>query len=314
MNPTRRTSLTLSAALLLGVALGLAGPRGERQSNDAAKSSSVGAVASVTDAGSSVPRAGNQSYSVPSSAASTSDAYAAAWELLKDGKLRREERRNLESDLLEVWAKIDLRAALHAAYEEEGTDEEDPFEVSPLDACFEGIRSQPDLVWELVSSWEYGLHTRELRKAWITHVGYQNPLKLLEHFTALPAEPMDSDEDPREQAVRMALTGCFEKGADPKLADAVLAKLGSLAADGDQERIVSSAASFLPLWIPENRHLEFLRGATTPVAREIHLRAYASLIQVYLSNGMEEKLDDIPTEFRAEVLARLGRRPPLLEK
>jgi hypothetical protein len=87
----------------------------------------------------------------------------------------------------------------------------------------------------------------------------------------------------------------------------------ALAVGEDRDLIVSTASAFLPLWIPEERHLEFLRAATAPVAREIHLQAYASLIQVHLNQGKEEKLDQIPAEFRAEVMARLGRHAPAKE-
>jgi hypothetical protein len=104
----------------------------------------------------------------------------------------------------------------------------------------------------------------------------------------------------------MALAGSIDQRDDPKLTNAVLDKLVVLAVDGERERIVTAAAEFLPLWISEERHLEFLRGATGPVAREIHVRAYASLIQVYLNHGKVEKLDEIPAEFRAEVRSRLA--------
>lgn len=304
MTAARHSPITLSAALLLGVALGLAGMREDRPSPAAATEPADDTAIAATDSLPSTFAAGRDS----AAAASPSAAYSAAWELLKDGKLRRKERRAIQCDLLEEWCQIDLRAALRAAFDEDEVTDEDPFAASPYDACSDGIRSQLDLVWELVEAREYGLHTRKLRTQWITLAGYQNPLKLLDHFPKLPAEPKDRQDDPRWQAVQMALAGSIEQSADPKLTDAVLAKLVVLAVDEDRDRIVNAAAGFLPLWIPEERHLEFLRGAKTPVAREIHLRAYASLLQVYLNNGKVEKLDEIPAEFRAEMMSLLGRR------
>lgn len=302
MTAARHSPITLSAALLLGVALGLAGMREDRPSPAAATEPADDTAIAATDSLPSTFAAGRDSATAASSAA----AYSAAWELLKDGKLQREERRVIQRALLAEWCRIDLRAALHAAFEEDDTIDEDPFATSPFEACSEEIQSQLDLVWELVEAREYGLHTRKLRTHWITLAGHQNPLKLLDHFPKLPAEPRDRQDDPRTQAVEMALAGSINQSADPKLTDAVLAKLVALAVDEDRDRIVNAAAGFLPLWIPEERHLEFLRGANTPVAREIHLRAYASLLQVHLNHGKVEKLDDIPAEFRAEVLSRLS--------
>jgi hypothetical protein len=302
MTAARHSPITLSAALLLGAALGLAGMRADRPSPAAATVPSDDAAIAATDSAPSTFAAGRDT----AAAASPSAAYSAAWELLKDGKLRRKERRVVGSALLEEWCRIDLRAALHAAFDEDEVTDEDPFAASPYDACSDGIRSQLDLVWELVEAREYDLHTRKLRTHWITLAGHQNPLKLLDHFPKIPAEPQDRQDDPRTQAVEMALAGSINQSADPKLTDAVLAKLVALAVDEDRDRIVNAAAGFLPLWIPEERHLEFLRGANTLVAREIHLRAYTSLLQVHLNHGKKEKLDQIPAEFRDEVMSRLG--------
>jgi hypothetical protein len=227
MTAARHSPVTLSAALLLGVALGMAGMREDRPSPAAATEPSDDAAIAATDSAPSTFAAGRDT----AAAASPSAAYSAAWELLKDGKLRRKERRAIQCDLLEEWCQIDLRAALHAAFDEDEVTDEDPFAASPYDACSDGIRSQLDLVWELVEAREYGLHTRKLRTQWITLAGYQNPLKLLDHFPKLPAEPKDRQDDPRWQAVQIALAGSIEKSADPELTDAVLAKLVALAVD-----------------------------------------------------------------------------------
>ena len=170
---------------------------------------------------------------------------------------------------------------------------------------FKAIEAQPDLVWDLIESREFGLHTRQLRKDWISIMSIRGPDKILKHFAALPEEPSGAGDPPRDWAIQSALTGSFANDADPNLALEVMRQLVELSDGGDREKIVAIAAGTLKLWIPEERHLEFLRGASSPVAREIHLKAYAGHLQRYVDFRKLEKLDQIPADLRAEVLPLL---------
>jgi hypothetical protein len=162
------------------------------------------------------------------------------------------------------------------------------------------MEQQLDLVWELIESREYGLQTRKLREEWISLVGHQNPLKLLDHFLMLPAEPLNGGLDPREEAVRLAMHQSLYKNADPKLVDAVMAKLVEFAALGDREQIISNAAMAFPMMLPEERHLDLLRSATTPVAREIYLKGY--IVHLCRVAERDHELPNlVPAEYRAEV-------------
>lgn len=314
MTPDRRTPLTLLAALLLGAALGLLATGEKPPSSSSLPATAEGAGTAARGNPSPPPRAGRESTSARLPAGSTAAAYSAAWELLLDRELPRDERTTLASALLEEWCLVDLRAALHAAFSDGRTDSDDPFAPDALDSCSKGIEQQPDLAWELCESQEYGLHTRRLRETWIVHTGVQDPLRLLDRYSLLPAERLEQGRAPRDAAIRMALVGSLEKNADPKLAEAVLAKLVALAEEGDREKIVSAAAAFLPQWLPAERNLESLRAAQSPVDREIYLKAYAGLVQSHLDIGQLEKLDQIPADLRAEVLPLLRLPEPAPEE
>lgn len=318
MTPARRTPLTLLAALLLGAILGLLATGEKLPLSSSVPAAAVGAGNDAPP----VPPPGMKSSSARPPSESSSGAYSAAWELLKDRPLPREERRALEDAVIKEWCVIDLKAALRAAFAEVGSpyfgDEDDPFVTHPnppFEACQDAIGQQLDLTWELVVSQEYGLNTRKLRECWITFVGLQSPLKLLEHFAMLPAEPWNGGLGPRDGAVRLAMHQSFDKSADPKLVDAVMAKLEEFATQFDRKQIISNAAMAFPMGLPEERHLELLRGATTPVAREIHLKSYVA----HLCRGLglpigHEVLDRIPVEYRIEARALLDLNEPASDR
>ncbi len=298
MNPARRTPVTLSAALLLGVAFGLARPWEVRLSNDAATVSSEGSVASVMDASSPESRAGEESFSVRSSASTTSDAYGAAWELLKGGNLPRKERRAVESGLWEEWAKVDLRAALRAAFEGDGTIDDDPFESSPADECMEEIQRQGDLVWDLISSREYGLHTRELRTAWIRVFAEERPLEVLRRLKDLPP-------DVRTEAVRVVVAAAYRLEQHVPGKEVVVAAVLAFRGTVDEAAVMEGFAGGLALATETSELSALLLNPPDPTLREVYLMAYVIGIRVNHRGSPQAALEMLPADLRAEVEWRL---------
>jgi hypothetical protein len=302
MPSARRTPLTLAAALLLGVALGLAGPREKRRSNEAATVRPEGAVATVTDAGTAVPRAGEKSLSVPGSAAATSDAYADAWELLKDGTLSRQERRSTESNLLKEWAKVDLPAALEAAIraasEGHWMDPDAYFVLSPLDACTEGIERQGDLVWDLIASREYGLHTRQLRKKWIHVFAEERPLEVLRRLPEMPP-------DVRAGAVLEAVATTHRLGQPAPGKEEVVAAVLAFRGTPDEAAVMQGYAGGIASVTESSELSALLLDPPDPAMREIYLMAYAMEIRMGSSASRQVGLGMLPPDLKAEVESRL---------
>lgn len=306
MHSARRIPITLSAALLLGVALGLSIQRERQPSTDDAPAPVEYPTAAGRDIRSSSSRPGAETSFIRKPASSTTAAYAAAWELLKDGKLRRRDRRDLECALMRKWCLIDLRAALHAAFEEEGMDEEDPFVESPLDACAEGIVDQPDFVWDLISSREYGLHTRRLRWKWIENEAEARPLELIRRLPELPADCI-------HEAIR-AVTAIIHFREDPtsvrdEVIDAVLVLRGTpdeaAATRGFVEGMVAARES--------DEIAALVADSPDPALRKLYLDAYVRSIGFLFPGQNPGGLDLLPVDVRAEVESRLGRDSPAPE-
>lgn len=307
MNPARCTPITLSAALLLGVALGLGGPRGKQSAPEGSNTPLKGFEVTARDAGATATRAGlESSSSVRTAASSTADAYAMAWELLKDGKLPRMERRDLECALLEEWCQIDLRAALEAAFGEEGMAVQDPFAESPLDACFSGILEQPDLVWELVSSREYGLHTRQLRSLWIEACAGTRPLEVMHRLPEMPAEV-------RHDAIYEAASSTHRREDPAPGRDAVAAAVLALLGTPDGLEAMEGFAKGLLSAMKAGELGLLVAKQQDPALRDLYLSAYVRGFKFSSTTQILTELEKLPAELRAEVESRLGQDTPAPE-
>lgn len=302
MHSARRTLITLSAALLLGVTLGLAGPWGKEATRN--ESPPARGVSAADDAGSANASGAAVASSVRTAAPSSSKACAAAWELLKDGKLRREERRQPEATLLREWSKVDLRAALLADFERSSGNRDDPFDSLPLDAYLE-VETQTDLLWELVLSREYGLHTRKLRREWINATARRDPLEILRRLPELPP-------DVRAGAVCRAVADSHRFADFPpkhrpaagkeEVIAAVLGLRGSPYEAAAMAGLAGGIAS-----IEEASELSgLLLNPPDPALRDVYLMAYAMEVEHGSSGGRQVALDILPAEVRAEVEALLG--------
>lgn len=288
MNAAPRTTLTLLAALLLGAALGLAGTRAKPPAADTLITPSKG-----FHAGSTPSRAAAESSAIRTAEVSTSDAYAAAWELLQQRDLRRKERQYLESSLLGEWRKIDLRAALHAAFEEEPARNEDPFE-SPFSGCWEEIPQQLDLVWELVATREYGLHTRALRKAWILASAEKRPLDVLRRLPDLPS-------DVRALAVHAAIYYTHHRQFAAPGKDEVVAAVLALRGTPDEAAALEGFATGIASTVDFTELGTLLLDPPDPDLRDVYVMAYAVGIAGSTSPNSNPHLDSLPPDLRAEV-------------
>lgn len=302
MHPARRTSLTLAAALLLGVALGLAGPREKKPAPEVLPSSAAVSDPAAPAAGpaSSSDRASTSS--IRTTTVSKPDAYAAAWELLQQRDLRRSERQQLETALLREWSKIDLRAALHAQFAAVPNGDEDaPFAGLPLGACMEEVENQPDLVWELISSREYGLRTHDLRVAWMDSCAGEQPLEVLRRLPDLPA-------DDRAHALQMAVH-CTHRQSQPAPGkDQVVAAVLALRGTPDEAAAMEGFAVGLARVTETSELATLLLDPPDPEFRDFYLAAY--VIEIDRGGPLNENpyLNSLPPDLRAEVEAAIKAR------
>lgn len=301
MHPARRTSLTLAAALLLGVALGLAGPREKKPAPEVLPSSAAVSDPAAPAAGPASSRDGSASSSARTTTVSKPDAYAAAWELLQQRDLRRSERQELESALLAEWSKVDLRAALHAQFAAvPNGNEDDPFQT-PLGACMEEVYNQPDLVWELMSSREYGLHTRDLRVAWMDSCAGEQPLEVLRHLPDLPA-------DDRAHALQMAVYSTHRQSQPAAGKDEVAAAVLALRGTPDEGAAMEGFGIGLARATETSELGTLLLDPPDPELRDFYLMAYAVAIDGGGPLGENAHLNSLPPGLRAEVEAAVKTR------
>jgi hypothetical protein len=304
MHSARRTLITLSAALLLGVAFGLAGLWGKQVTRDE-DPVPAGETITADDAKVATASAASFASSAHTVAASSSTAHAAAWELLKDGKLQRRERQQLESMLLREWSKVDLRAALHAAFEGHWRDLDNPFEFLPMDTCLEE-ETQADLLWELLLSREYGLHTRRLRREWIHITARKDPLEILRRLPEMPP-------DMRAGAVGTAVASSHHFADFPRDRPAagkeeVIAAVLALRGSPYEAAVMTGLAGGISSITEISELSGLLLSPPDPALRDLYLKAYAMEVEHGSSDGRQVALDMLPAEVRAEVEALLGSR------
>lgn len=303
MNPACRNSITLAAALLLGVALGLglAGLPEKKPAPEVLPSSTAPSVPVVPAAGYDSSSDGLASSTTRTAEVSPPDAYAAAWELLQQRDLRRSERQKLESALLAEWGKVDLRAALHAQFAAmPNGDEDDPFQAR-FGPCSEEVGRQPDLVWKLISSREYGLHTRLLRAEWIDSCAGRQPLEVLRCLPDLPVED-------RAEAIEMAIYYTHRRSQPAPGKDEVVTAVLALRGTPDEAAVLEGFAMGLARVTETSELGTLLLDPPTPELREVYLMAYAEAIDGGGALRENPHLDSLPPDLRAEVEAVMKAR------
>lgn len=285
----RNSRITLSAALLLGVALGLAGLR-DNLTSAADQTPTKNPASAATDVLPPKSAVGRDSVATASSAA----AYSAAWELLKDGKLRREERRVMQCALLKKWCRIDLRAALHAAFEEDGTTREARFTTPLFGSCSEGIRSQPDLAWNLISSREFGLHTRTLRREWIHLTAEDDPPTLVRRFSELPPDVL-------LDAIWAASASTYRSTEPIRGREELNAAIFAMSKTPTADAATGAFAAGIAARLQHKELLPWVRKPPEAWLRKPYLDAYVLSLRSLAADDLTTVLENLPSNLRAEV-------------
>ncbi len=290
-----RLRITAPAALLLGAALGLLAGWGEpaatadvplQKEESASPSSRVLTVSSRTSSTASTPR-------LPTEGSAA--AYAAAWESLKDGKLPRQERIDLQHLLLREWALVDLAAAIRAVAADPIKHDDDPFDSSAIDYLWQGIAAQPDVAWDIIQSRELGMRTPRLRNGWIQAVGRKDPVELIGKLPQLPQED-------RFKAMRAAVVGSHHRDQAGTGGEEVVATLLALRGTADDPIARKALAEGLSSSVRcEDLRADFLRQQD-PDVRSIYLDAYAQSFEQLDLPERDAELEALPAHLRAEVV------------
>ena len=306
MSATFQSWPTKLAVLLIGAALGVAGSKDKPSAPVIVPAPAENFRLESKPSRPTASAAPRVSESTRAPAPQSTEDYAAAWESLKDGKLQRTERVELQRQLLAEWAEIDLESALHAYFGDPPMNR-DAFLWSPLNDIFlSAISRQQGLTWELIQKHAFGPRTSELRQEWIRAKGDGDPIGLLSHLDDLPPWRESKFGTSREWAVSSALRGAHATGADPALGSTVLTRLLAIPADQGGSQAVKAARDYLPRQSPETL-THGISTATDPAIREIYLDALVTRLR-NIDNYVQEKVKQVPAELRAEVAAELRAR------
>ena len=117
-------------------------------------------------------------------------ACASAWESLKDGRLKREQRIKAQLALLEEWTRHDPSAALVAFSSEFRGGTGRPFTLEEFDPRPVMV-ANPDVVEDLLKSGRLGLCSQLFRAMWFHHLAEADPLGTFDRLGELPAGSVD---------------------------------------------------------------------------------------------------------------------------
>jgi hypothetical protein len=118
----------------------------------------------------------------------TGSEYARAWKALRNGIYTTKERVQVQRDLLERWAEVDLAAAIEAAlgeaWDRDGSSE---FDASGplLDVFSEALAKNPQEGWDMIRGRQFGVGTGMLRRVWLETVGMSDPVFLANRIAEL---------------------------------------------------------------------------------------------------------------------------------
>ncbi|WP_193214347.1 hypothetical protein [Luteolibacter marinus] len=300
---------TKLAVLLLGAALGVAGSRAKPvdEAGNLPVLDTSGRSPLQSRPPSSLDHGASKVLRNPSSL--PTEAYSAAWESLKDGKLPRDTRIGIQSTLLAEWAEIDLESALRAAMADPGWLRDDPFLTNPWIDWSPAISRQLDLVWDLIQRHAFGPRTGELRRLWIEAKAKEDPVGLLSHFGELPPriDPGVFTVNSRDEAVASALMSAHDPGADPNLGFEALSRILEIPEDQGGGHAVQAAENSLPSLSPGTL-ADRITVASDPAIRALYFDALIFRLRMH-EDSLETKLDQwVPAEIRAEVEAGLHAR------
>ncbi len=332
MTATFRSHLTRAAALLLGLALGWGGSRQEaaatldggngprRPEKESAKFSADSKPANK------LPRSDGEGPFEPT------EAYAAAWDLLKDGRHSIVERRAIQAKLLEEWALVDIASALRAAFSEPANSYIDG-EKTLRDCCLEGIRRQPDLVWSLVLGGSFGFEQRKLSQLWLKAMREQDPVAILECYPDLPEweleiRPYESndpfsrspdaifDDEPspwrapesyplRAQVISDLLHEAHISGREPEEVLRIMKGVARLAKGADGDKVIAMSDKVLGQILSMDSVVGACQAAGDAEVRNLYFRGLLEKFAWVEDGARAKMLDELPPALRTEVAAAL---------
>ena len=135
-------------------------------------------------AGSAVPTSASTPKEDPPLAEWRSHDFANAWDAMPTAKLATKDRVLAQRELLALWAKVDLEAALRAAlgeslaadgqwYKDVNVNED----TGPLlDALGPALAENPEQSWDLIQREDFGIAAGMLRRLWISQVAEKDAL------------------------------------------------------------------------------------------------------------------------------------------
>lgn len=163
-----RDFLTLLLALLLGAGVAAVSRSG------APAASACGSAGSPSGSGPPAPSPPTAPHSMERTSPEAI-ACASAWESLKDGRLKRDQRIKAQLVLLEEWTRHDPAAALVAFSSELRGGDGRIFELDEFDPL-PAMAANPAVVEDLLKSGRLGLPSQLFRVLWFHHLAEEDPL------------------------------------------------------------------------------------------------------------------------------------------
>jgi hypothetical protein len=218
-----------------------------------------------------------------------------AWDAVASRELSREERRKLQSQILEKWAEVDLEGAMHAAisqaWDEDGND---PFAENFFLAAFsKAFADRPLDAWALIQSGKYGLGTQMLREKWLAAVSSKDRELVLSMLSEIPVNMQPG-----------AVEQCFGSLIASPDRDALLAKLIKQAGGGHDDWLEAVFKA-----VPADGDPAALRkdwsGLPEGVDRKIALLKWGASLRGADANSVSAELAAIPAGSKDEAAKAL---------
>lgn len=262
----------------------------------------------------------------------STEAYAAAWDSLKEGRLPVNELRAIQAKLMEEWALVDIEAALRAAFDEPSAYYVDP-EKNLRDCCLEGIRLHPDLVWKIASEGSFGFENRKLLDLWVKALREVDPMAILDHYQDFPPweleiKPYEPESespfgvDPevifsseavpwrapesyplRSQVIADALHVAHSDVTDRAVSEQIMKCIARLGEGEDGDKVIQMSDRVLGQILSLATTVEGYQQASDAGVRRLYLGALVQNFSYFDPAVRAVKLTEIPPDLRAKVEA-----------
>ncbi|MGC4017135.1 MAG: hypothetical protein QM755_21880 [Luteolibacter sp.] len=193
-----------------------------------------------------------------------SEAFAQAWKLLHDRKMRPTDKRVLQMYLLKKWAEVDLDGALAAAAAVHDLNSSLGVPAGLFSAFRERMRTDPDAFWPALQENRYGLATADLQACWMEEVGISNPMYLADRLG-------DFGPLSRGRLISSCVTGLTTCG--PEEQKRFLELFSSLPENPDNRALPALIGDAMPDWnLGGSTNLQsLLKASTNDIERNLLL-------------------------------------------